>query len=357
MGLDEEMDSTSEGLEADAGEEVHPWAREMYEGGLSFNGNERSELFLGNGDGTFEPMTDLMGADSPLDGRAFVAADFDQDGDLDLFVHNIQRERHELYRNSFDSRGFLKIQLRDQGPGWEAIGAQVIVQRSEGSVAQVLARGSGFASCAPPELVFGLGAEPGGRVMVRWPDGESESFGELTSGGAYLLERGSSKAAVIEQGAVSLPDPWPEGLRVNVGSLVGELGVEDLQGRPVVLEPGAEAGGGELLLNFWASYCAPCISELDDLEALHNRPDTSVVAITVDPPGGEARARAALDRAGVTFAGYRVPGRENGSVGVLDTLVDLRKLPIPTTLVIDGEGRILEVHRGSLEGIEISEQD
>ena len=36
MGLDEEMDSTSEGLEADAGEEVHPWAREMYEGGLSF---------------------------------------------------------------------------------------------------------------------------------------------------------------------------------------------------------------------------------------------------------------------------------------------------------------------------------
>lgn len=330
-------------------EPLHPWAREMYRRGLSFNGNERSELYLGRGDGTFLDMTDLFGADSPLDGRALVAADFDDDGDLDLFGHNLQRERHELYRNDFDATGFLKIRLRADGPGWEAIGATVQVDGPRGTVAQVASRGAGFASCAPPELVFGLGEAEAAAVRVRWPGGTLEEFSELETGGRYVLTKGRGEAEKVGGRPTRLADPWPDGLQRSIGDVVPRLVVEDADGASVTLDPRELAAGGKLFLNFWARYCGPCLEELDELEALEQSPGQRVVAIGVDVPSERGRALQALQAAGTTFPAYFLALDEASNEGRLDELVDLLRLPIPTTIVIDGDGRIVEVLRGGLE--------
>ena len=77
---------------------------QIFEQGLSFSGFERDKLWINQGDG-FADLSALSGADSPNDGRAAIAHDFDDDGDVDLFVHNVQRERHGLYRNDIGAKG------------------------------------------------------------------------------------------------------------------------------------------------------------------------------------------------------------------------------------------------------------
>ena len=136
--------------------------RQMSEGGRSFSGNERDKLFINRGDGTFADCSDLSGCDDPNDGRGVIAADFDDDGDVDMFIHHTQRERHTLQRNELgQGGGFIKVRLRATTAQYEAIGATVVVHGPHGPVADVLSRGAGFVSCQAPELIFGVrrGAE------------------------------------------------------------------------------------------------------------------------------------------------------------------------------------------------------
>ena len=98
--------------------------RQIIEEGRSFSGNERDKLFLNRGDGTFADCSDLSACDDPNDGRGVIAADFDDDGDVDMFIHHTQRERHTLQRNELgEGDGFLKVRLRATTAQYEAIGA------------------------------------------------------------------------------------------------------------------------------------------------------------------------------------------------------------------------------------------
>ena len=159
---------------------------QMFREGLSFSGFERDVLFYGARDAggglAFADLSDLSHADSPGDGRAAVAADLDDDGDLDLFVHEIQRERHRLFRNDAAPGGFVKVRLRATSGQYEAVGATVVARAGGREVAQVLSRGAGFVSCQAPELVFGLGDAPAAELRVRWPGGALESFGSVAAG-------------------------------------------------------------------------------------------------------------------------------------------------------------------------------
>ena len=63
-----------QGRDPEQGTALHPWAREMYRQGLSFNGNERNKVFIGEPGSGLTDLSDVLGADSPLDGRALAAA-------------------------------------------------------------------------------------------------------------------------------------------------------------------------------------------------------------------------------------------------------------------------------------------
>ncbi|MDP6849989.1 MAG: ASPIC/UnbV domain-containing protein, partial [Planctomycetota bacterium] len=94
--------------------------------------------------------------------------------------------------------GFLKVQLQATTGQYQAVGVEVVVQTPEGPCSQVLALGSGYMSCNPPELIFGLGESESAQVEVLWPGGHRESFGEIKADSRVLLLERSGAPSPIE---------------------------------------------------------------------------------------------------------------------------------------------------------------
>ena len=319
---------------------------EMFVDGRSFSGNERDKLWWNRGDTNFVDLSIYSGCDSPNDGRAVIAADFDDDGDVDLFVHEIQRERHKLYRNDLGTRdgSFVKVRLRATSRHPDAIGATVRVRGPRGVVAQVLSAGAGFESCQPLELVFGLGRAETGTIEVFWPGGARESFGAVPAGSRVLLVEGSGKPEPFAAHTVHFPEPLPPGLRVGVGARIGVLKLEDAEGHAKLFDPAQAAGSGKLYLNLWASTCASCIGEIGALEKLQAGKEVRIAAISLDARARSGDAERSLRARGATYPSWYAGDTRDEIVKILD----LDRLPLPTTLVLSPEGTILEVIQGAL---------
>lgn len=160
----------------------------------------------------------------------------------------------------------------------------------------------------------------------------------LGAAGAWLVIYGN--------GAASAGDPPPFHGQGRQFTLLEPV-------EPAPLEPIATGTGGVtnlkdyrgkvVLLNFWASWCAPCLEELPSLQALNDDlggPDFAVVALNIDRGGAET-ARPFLKRAGAEGLPLFIdPQRANFYA------FGMQNHPMPTTFLIDREGRLV----GYLEG-------
>lgn len=66
----------------------------------------------------------------------------------------------------------------------------------------------------------------------------------------------------------------------------------------------ADYAGNVVIVNIWATWCAPCIVEMPSLEALHRRyakDGLRIVGVSVDAPGSMELIREFRDRLGLTF--------------------------------------------------------
>lgn len=326
---------------------------QMFEQGLSFSGFERNKTWI-NAGGRFVDVSDVSGADTPNDSRAALTADFDDDGDVDLFVHNLQRERHALYRNDAlapGTQGFLKLRLAARHSQHEAIGALVTVRGPLGPVVQSSSRGDGFVSCRSSELVFGLGAALSAGVEVLWPGGTRESFGALNAGTRALLVEGSGKAEPYAARPRPLPDPLPQGLQLSEGDALPKLALADAKGAVRVLDVRALGHGKPVLLNLWASYCGPCVAELPLLAERHASGEMVVVTLSLDVPEERGAAQALLTKCAPKLPAFFMPKSgtpaPEGSVAI-EKILDLERLSLPTTLVLSKDGKLETVLRGPL---------
>ena len=209
----------------------------IFEQGFSFSGYERDPLYLNLCNKKFLEISGVSGMDSITDGRAAVFADFDNDGDLDVFLTTIQGPSHLLFRNNVgQANNYIRI-LLEGGPdiGRDAYGAVVRVKTSAGTLTKVKSGGSGFISQHDPRLLFGLGQDARAEwIEVTWPNGKVERFeAEARAGSSLLLREGKGRAQALEIRRAQLPDPltWVEtfarGLKIAVGEPMPDLALKD----------------------------------------------------------------------------------------------------------------------------------
>ena len=102
--------------------------------------------------------------------RGLAVGDYDNDGDTDVFVNNMN-ERPSLLRNdSKPAGGFLSLRLIGTKSNRSAIGARVTVEAGSRVMVQEVRSGSSFMSSNDLKLHFGLGDSARvDKVVVDWP--------------------------------------------------------------------------------------------------------------------------------------------------------------------------------------------
>lgn len=117
-----------------------------------------------------------------------------------------------------------------------------------------------------------------------------------------------------------------------------EIAFEDGKGKPVTL---ADFRGRTVLLNVWATWCPPCREEMPSLDRLQKAlggPAFEVVALSIDAGGAPVVERFYKEMGIASLAIYIDPGMRSAS--------QLATPGVPTTLLIDREGRELGRHAG-----------
>ena len=107
----------------------------------------------------------------------------------------------------------------------------------------------------------------------------------------------------------------------------------------------AEQRGRVVMVNFWATWCGPCRQEMPQLDRLYQKYKSSgfvLLGVNVDEDARKAADVAA--KLGVTFP------------VLLDTDKAVSKLydlsTMPSTVIIDRDGKVRYFHRGYLAGYE-----
>jgi cytochrome c biogenesis protein CcmG/thiol:disulfide interchange protein DsbE len=143
----------------------------------------------------------------------------------------------------------------------------------------------------------------------------------------------SPTAGVVVEGVAVVGRPAP---RVELPGLRGgRVRLAELRGRPVVL-------------NFWASWCPPCLAEMPEFERVHRRLGGRVTFLGVNQRDQLQAAEELARSTGVTYPLAVDPaGRAFDAFGGLG---------MPTTVLIRADGTVADIFAGQLDETLLSER-
>ncbi len=150
-----------------------------------------ARFFESQGDGTFIERSDALGLADKGQGRGLVCADFDRDGDVDIYLTNNNGPTRLFRNDGGNARHWLDVRLRGKGPNTSAVGARIYAKVGSSVQMRELSAGNNFLSSNPIEAHFGLGAAAVvDELRIVWPDRTEEVRHAVAADQALVLTQG-----------------------------------------------------------------------------------------------------------------------------------------------------------------------
>jgi enediyne biosynthesis protein E4 len=150
-------------------------------------------IFRNLGGGRFEELLDSAGPGIAAAhcSRGCAFGDFDNDGDLDILIVNLN-EPPSLLRNDVGGNNhWLKVKLAGVQSNRGAIGARVTARYGGRVQAQEVLSQSSFLSASDQRLHFGLGAAEKADLEIRWPNGGRETVAAVPADQLVVIREGA----------------------------------------------------------------------------------------------------------------------------------------------------------------------
>jgi hypothetical protein len=159
-------------------------------------------VFRNLGNGRFEEFIEGAGpgVEAPHSSRGCAFGDFDNDGDLDILIINLNEPPSLLRNDVSGANRWLKVKLIGTQSNRSAIGARVTLEYGGKRQAQDVASQASYLSCSDRRLHFGLGTAETADIEVCWPNGKKQVFPKVAANQLVVIREG---AARVERA------PWP----------------------------------------------------------------------------------------------------------------------------------------------------
>lgn len=129
----------------------------------------------------------------------------------------------------------------------------------------------------------------------------------------------------------------------EVAAIAPDFELQSLSGESVTL---SSLRGRPVIVNFWATWCAPCILEMPNLEKYYQRYSREFEILAVNAGESEDDVRRFVEKIGVTFPILLDPQ--------IETQALYRVRGLPTTFILNGDGIIEAIHLGLLSEKQLS---
>jgi hypothetical protein len=153
-------------------------------------GEDKSRLFISQGDGSFIQSAESVGIIDSKSGRGVACFDANSDGDIDIVTMN-NNDRMSFYENqSSNIGGYLTVDLLGPAPNPKQIGARIYVSAGALDMMREVSYGNNYVSQTPVEQYFGLAdASLIDSVRVVWPDGSEINLKGIAINQRILIEK------------------------------------------------------------------------------------------------------------------------------------------------------------------------
>jgi len=156
-------------------------------------------LFRNLGKGRFEELAGEAGPAiaQPHVSRGCAFGDFDNDGDIDILIVNLNEPPSLLRNDVAKASHWLKVRLIGTVSNRSAIGARVLVRVEGKTQTQEVMSQSSFLSCSDFRLHFGLGPATKAELDIRWPNGLWQKLPSVPANQLVTVKEGAGIVASV----------------------------------------------------------------------------------------------------------------------------------------------------------------
>ncbi len=194
------------------------------------NGHDADRVYMNRGDGTFIDVAMALGMADTVRARAVLLSDYDGDGDLDPYVVN-ERRPNRLYRNDGSGAHWLQVRARGVQSNRDAVGTRLSLY-ANGRALHRQVNGTAGMGHSSRVVSFGLGGDTRvDSLVLHWPSGRVQRLVDLPINRRIEVVEGQ-RATSVRDREESLPQtmqllanyPNPFNAETRIGFEVAKRG-------------------------------------------------------------------------------------------------------------------------------------